>query len=1089
MMFDRLSSGVPRGRSRAPLGFASGACLGFALVAGVFAVGAREPIPPPTERSDQDWRVRSFVQDAELGSATVFNLAFETAPASPRSGTVWFATSDGLREYDGYTWRRYGMAQGLPSDFVRCVWVDAQGRLWVGTDHGAGIYDGRVFQTLGSETGLAGPNVRRIVGDTDGTVWFCSDSWPAADRSGGLTSYRDGAWRAYRASDGLPSDYVINFHRDRRGRAWVVTLDGLAEWTGDRWMTAPRRGLGLDLNLFHWGSACFAETERTGLVCSTGRGLWFANPDGSWDARGDVPVHEHGLCATTDGRLLAAGYVHPHRRALMEWQPEGWRRLSGDFLVPSDYLMDLREAPDGSVWAVGQGCLTRWSGRAAQWHEYPGWMAPQFEDRYGRLWFGQPRTRNNPPERPVRFAAGRWERLDTAYDRLDARSTNGAVWAWTERSVTRWEGDSEIRWDVAETGLSNSEFGGATPSGSFWLLGFGPTGSPAVARCQEGQWEAPREVPESSGGHFWKQLEPDPSRPGDAWFVVDVPDRTNAWLISTAQIQEPPIPLPRTTYSLFKASVRCDQRGTLWLFGDAGLYRWNPGQSTAWTAITQLPARQVLDCIERGDELWFACGGVTGGTSGLARFRKGEWTQFRLDSVGFFSQTTDGTLLVPGDARFFQIANTPDAVPVAIELPVTESATAMIRDARGDYWIEAGGSVFRYRPDGTPPETLVQGPAQILLGTPLAAQAEAIERFRTRGFRTDARFRWRLDDGPWSAESRDPAHLLDTRTLRPGEHRLEVQSIDAGFDVDPSPAQLAFRVYPLPLQSRAWFLPLVIGIVLLLAVLAALAHSARSQVAGYARTLELRVSERTTQLRALAAYLEEVREDERTRISREVHDVLGQLLSALKMDLRWLARRWQRPGPGPAAAEILPKLEEATQLADTTIATVQRIAIELRPGILDALGLIEALHEEARRFEERAGVLVDVDLPSRRLDLPSATATALFRIVQELLTNIARHARASVVRLQLVITPTHLRLTVHDDGCGITPEASAHPSSPGLLGMAERAAGLRGTFVIQPDPAGGTLATITVPWAGSPPTTPTAAAPANRADCQSADGS
>lgn len=160
----------------------------------------------PVEKMDQPWRVVSLKEDAGLAHCNVFNVDFERDRKSSRWGNVWLATSVGLCEYDGYHWRRYGVADGLPSAFVRCVLVRRNGQIWVGTDKGAGVFDKGVFRTMGSEAGLAGPNVRRIIEDADGVVWFCSDSWPTADKGGGITSWQNGRWRAYHVSDGLPSE-------------------------------------------------------------------------------------------------------------------------------------------------------------------------------------------------------------------------------------------------------------------------------------------------------------------------------------------------------------------------------------------------------------------------------------------------------------------------------------------------------------------------------------------------------------------------------------------------------------------------------------------------------------------------------------------------------------------------------------------------------------------------------------------------------------------------------------------------------------------------------------------------------------------
>lgn len=217
-------------------------------------------------------------------------------------------------------------------------------------------------------------------------------------------------------------------------------------------------------------------------------------------------------------------------------------------------------------------------------------------------------------------------------------------------------------------------------------------------------------------------------------------------------------------------------------------------------------------------------------------------------------------------------------------------------------------------------------------------------------------------------------------------------------------------------------------------------------------------------IRALAARLQEVREEEKTRIARDLHDELGQLLTGLKMDLRWVERRLgDLESSGPVNA-ILDQVVAASELAGQTVATVQRIAADLRPSALDRLGLGAALRHEARQFQERSGIPCQVILAEGLPDLRSEAATALYRIGQEALTNVARHARASRVVVSLGADAEAVTLRVEDDGVGID-DAAAGPASLGLLGMRERALILGGDVVFARGGEGGTVVTLKVPLA------------------------
>jgi len=217
------------------------------------------------------------------------------------------------------------------------------------------------------------------------------------------------------------------------------------------------------------------------------------------------------------------------------------------------------------------------------------------------------------------------------------------------------------------------------------------------------------------------------------------------------------------------------------------------------------------------------------------------------------------------------------------------------------------------------------------------------------------------------------------------------------------------------------------------------------------------------QLRALSARIETMREEERTRISRQIHDELGQMLTGIKMDLRWMEHRLDEFGEDRRVNPILDKLVVATELTDATIKIVQRIAAELRPGMLDKLGLPITLQYEADRFQERTGIACRLAVPGEALPLPPEAATAFFRIFQEALTNVARHAKATAVEAELQPEAEGYRLEIRDNGQGMVGIDPAQLKSLGLLGMQERAALLGGDVSFAARPGGGTVVTIRIP--------------------------
>lgn len=226
---------------------------------------------------------------------------------------------------------------------------------------------------------------------------------------------------------------------------------------------------------------------------------------------------------------------------------------------------------------------------------------------------------------------------------------------------------------------------------------------------------------------------------------------------------------------------------------------------------------------------------------------------------------------------------------------------------------------------------------------------------------------------------------------------------------------------------------------------------------------EERLRQSESQLHALTAHLQAVREDERTRIAREVHDVLGQLLTGLTLDMAWLQKRLHKLPASDLLQSMLDKFVEVKQLTDTMIQSVQEISSEMRPSVLDNLGLCAAIRFEARRFRKRTGITCGVEVPNTDFVLGPERVTGIFRIYQEILTNVARHASATHVGIHLLLTDSELELEVQDNGCGITLDQLANPSSLGLLGMHERADQLGGRVVIRSKPGTGTSVTVEIP--------------------------
>ncbi|HEX8833892.1 MAG TPA: sensor histidine kinase, partial [Abditibacteriaceae bacterium] len=222
-------------------------------------------------------------------------------------------------------------------------------------------------------------------------------------------------------------------------------------------------------------------------------------------------------------------------------------------------------------------------------------------------------------------------------------------------------------------------------------------------------------------------------------------------------------------------------------------------------------------------------------------------------------------------------------------------------------------------------------------------------------------------------------------------------------------------------------------------------------------------------LRALAARLTQVREEERTEIAREIHDVLGQALTGLKMDLSWLGKRASAVPEDELAGVLQDKIQEMCGVVDSTIATVRKIATQLRPALLDDLGLEAAAEWQVQEFQNRSGIACRFVSKLNDAPVAPASATALFRILQETLTNVARHAQASRVEIRLQLKGPNVQLTVRDNGRGVTPREISNTKSLGLLGIRERTLLVGGEIQITGAERKGTTVIVQVPLHGKPP--------------------
>ena len=224
------------------------------------------------------------------------------------------------------------------------------------------------------------------------------------------------------------------------------------------------------------------------------------------------------------------------------------------------------------------------------------------------------------------------------------------------------------------------------------------------------------------------------------------------------------------------------------------------------------------------------------------------------------------------------------------------------------------------------------------------------------------------------------------------------------------------------------------------------------------RRLEVVVEERTAALSELSNHLQVVREDERSKLARDIHDELGGILVGAKMDIAWVEERLKKRDPESSA-----KLERALQALDDGVQIKRRIVEELRPTLLDNLGLAAAVDWQVHEICDRAGLECEIATPSDDSGIAPQTSIALYRILQEALTNIVKYAHAKHVSVDLGVGGDTITLLIEDDGVGIADDAQNNLLSHGIAGMRQRVRALHGEFSISRRPEGGTVIEVNIP--------------------------
>ena len=872
----------------------------------------------PSIVSGAKWEFTSFLQASGLSRRYVFCVAFE------KNSTAWVAASDGLYRYDGYSWRRYGMGNGLPSEFVRSVCVDSQGRLWVGTDCGAGVFDGKSFDRMGSDKGLAGPSVRRISQDSDGSLWFCCDRWPDNSLRGGLSCLREGVWTTYRENDGLPCDYVFGYFRERGGDQYVFTRNGCRRKSGERWVVPNEPGFPSSAYstamVMSGAGDLFVERGLNEPPLMRKAGLWqTARSDGCGP-----------FCSTREGDVYLVIHRGESRElCLTRWTGDRFHQVSPVRANPHGSAEVLAEAPDGSIWAVGPEVILRWQPSGGEWTPYGGLPPAQLLDNQNRVWFADNSNTYRRTESGFERVAGGLGTL--------ARGADGDVWSWSGSRITQWRASGNVTYDSAQTGLEQVRTFIPDGQGHSWFHGLDADGKTALAVQTPTGWLRPV-VPELAE----KQI-----------FRAGTDARSGVWLL-VREDNLPPrqvvhVTLDRTTWhNLPAATVNYGDgrlltgRQGVWVYGSSGLHQLVDPESGSWKRVSGLVGDNVFGAMSSAGRSCFLLDGRSGGGSGYAIFEEGRLEQASAQLGWYWACASDGTFYIQQGSGFIVIPPKPNDHRFYLPLPEDIAVVSLVKGPGRDLWVSTPTGVLHYHPNLEPPKTIIsESDGMIREGTRLRLRVRGVKRWVSDHPQAAFLFSWRFDGGEWTEFQAALPADLPTAGFSTGAHRLAVRCQLEGREIDPSPAEVAFVITPIPLQERVWFSPVAGGLFLLLLALAGSALLARHKLALSAGRLEEMVKNRTTQLtrsneslkreNAERKQAEQALRQSETRYRTLVHTQSDGLI-VLDGQLRCLFANPAAESLCGVASGQLSGRELAAFLAPGQLETVQRRSQGLSPG-------------------------------------------------------------------------------------------------------------------------------------------------------------
>ena len=942
---------------------------------------------------------------------------------------------------------------GLPQNSVFAVARTPAGYMWMGTAEGLVRFDGvrfTVFDT-GNTPALGNSHVTSLLVDYAGTLWI-------GTAGGGLVRYRDEVFTNYSTRDGLSEDYITCLCEDQDGSLWVGTFTrGLNRWKNGRGSRAAPELADTDVSALAMGMAgdvwigtshgVFRLRENGAVVCPP--------PEGTTD--GDI----RSLCCDRAGRLWAGTSL-------------GLQRLEGDRLVAvnlpangrSEPVRAIHEARDGTVW-VGRGreVLRRGSDGRFVPCETQGELPKNSvltlrEDPEGNVWVGTDsggliRLRHGP------FGAySTRDGLSGNFVRAVFQDTNGMVWTGTDGGLDRWQDGRFVPATRADRSLTTAIT--QDREGTLWVNTTDE--NRRVCRLEGGEL-----VPLTTAKlPAVRTLLAD--RTGDLWLG------TNQGLLRYSP-SGTLRPWPEGTAAAFAYIVNLfeDRSGAVWIGTvGGGVSRYRDGRFTTWTTTDGLSSNHVLSFYEDGaGALWI---GTHGG--GLNRFKDGKFTAVTTrdglyDDLAFsIHEDAFGNFWMSGNKGVYR----------AKRQELDDFADGRVRRVSSYAYGVADGMLSRECNGGSPTgwkardSTLwfatIEGVATVdparrnLEPSRLAIEAISVDHapcpmgaiVRLEPGQADLeiqytglawtrpeqiRFRYRLaglDQGWTDAGTRRTAYFSH---LPPGDYAFQVRADNGDGVWSEAAASLPILVLP-PFWRTRGFLALAAG-------------ATATLVGGGFRWRGRQMRRRYAQQQEFSRRLIAAHETERRRIAAELHDGLGQTLAMIKNSAVFGTRNAR----DLAAARA--QMDQITQQSTQAIGEVREIAYNLRPYLLDRLGLTKALRSMLNKVADASTVTLDVDLDPLDGFFGPEAEMSIYRIVQESINNVLKHADATAAVVRIQAEETAVQITVQDDGRGFDPARQDERRGFGLLGIAERVRLLNGIYAVRSQVGEGTTLSVCLP--------------------------